>query len=284
MSAEPRKDRHAESRHAMIGGRQLAFVERGAGDKLPLVLLHGIGSNGASFAAQLDGFGGERRVLAWNAPGYGDSAPFVQSRPTPSDYADVLAAWLEAEHIERCVLLGHSLGALTATRFAVRHPERIAHLILSSPAQGYGCSPDLPLPDALQARIDDVAALGPAGMAEKRSARTLADSASPTMLAAAREAMASVTTNGYKQAVWSLAQGTLGVDARAYVAARPGALTFFCGTADRVTPLAGVAELAASIGCHDLRPIEGAGHASYLDHPDDYNAALRDVLMAVDAG
>ena len=268
----------AASRKADVGGRALAFVESGSGDPLPLVLLHGIGSTGGSFAAQLDAFGATRRVLAWNAPGYGESEPFAKPKPTSDDYADVLTEWLDGQSISRCVLLGHSLGALMAARFAVLAPDRIAHLVLSSPAQGYGCAADQPLPTGLQARVDDVAVLGPAGMAAKRSARTLADSATPAMLAAARDAMASVSAGAYEQAVWCLAQGTLAADARAFLAARPDALTLLCGTADRVTPLAGVAEFAAAVGCHDLRTIAEAGHASYLDHPDSYNAALAETL------
>ena len=41
----------------------------------------------------------------------------------------------------------------------------------------------LPLPARLQDRIDDIRALGPAGMAEKRAARTVSAAASPPSLA-----------------------------------------------------------------------------------------------------
>ncbi len=268
---------------ATVGGRRLTYEERAAGDALPLVLLHGIGSNGASFAAQLEAFGSTRRILAWNAPGYADSAPLGLEKPSPADYADVLATWLTAVGIPRCILLGHSLGALMATRLALAAPARIAHLILSSPAQGYDCSPHEPLPPGLQARIDDVMTLGPAGMAEQRSGRTLAETATPDMRDAARAAMASVTAGGYAQAVWCLAQGTLVADAKAFLLDRPGVMTLLCGTADRVTPLAGVEDFADAVGCDDLRPIDGAGHASYLDHPDSYNAHLGAVLAEIDA-
>ena len=271
------------SRRADVFGRALAYLERGTGGALPLVLLHGIGSTAGSFAAQLDAFGGERRVLAWNAPGYADSVRLDEVRPGPDRYAAALGGWLDAVGVDRCVLLGHSLGALMAMRFALRNPARVAHLVLSSPAQGYGCTPDGPLPAGLQARIDDVTTLGPAGMAARRSARTVAEDATPEILAAAREGMARVTVDGYAQAVWCLAQGTLVADATDFVAARPSALTLFCGTADRVTPFDGVRRFAAATGCTDLRPIAEAGHAAYLDHAAAYNAHLREVLDAVAA-
>ena len=47
----------------------------------PLVLLHGIGSNARSWTEQLAGLGELRRVVAWDAPGYGDSTAVAPPRP-----------------------------------------------------------------------------------------------------------------------------------------------------------------------------------------------------------
>ena len=56
-----------------------AFLHGGAGGRAagwPLVCLHGIGGDATSFAAQIDGLAGPgRRVLSWDMPGYGSSAP-----------------------------------------------------------------------------------------------------------------------------------------------------------------------------------------------------------------
>lgn len=237
---------------------------------LPLVLLHGIGSNAASWAGLVPMLGA-RRVLAWDAPGYGGNAPYPAPHPTPDDYAAVLGAWLDGQGVDRCDLLGHSLGALTATRFALREPRRVRQLVLSSPAGGYAHDPALPLPEKLQARIDDVTQLGPAGMAAKRARNTLAAEASADAVRAVTEAMAAVTVGGYAQATWLLAQGDLAAD----LARLAVPVAFMVGTADRVTPLAGVRALA---GTHRLVPLDGAGHASYADHAADYAAALRGLL------
>jgi pimeloyl-ACP methyl ester carboxylesterase len=35
-------------------------------------------------------------VLAWDAPGYGQSEPLPDSQPTPQAYAQRLWAWLDA--------------------------------------------------------------------------------------------------------------------------------------------------------------------------------------------
>ena len=44
-----------------------------------------------------------------------------------------LETWRRVVGLERFVLLGHSLGAFLATSYALRHPERVRHLILVDP-------------------------------------------------------------------------------------------------------------------------------------------------------
>ena len=72
-----------------------------------VVLLHGIGSSGASFEAQLDVIGRRRRLLAPDAPGYAYSADWDHD-PGLDGYADGVVALLDAEGIERAGVVGVS--------------------------------------------------------------------------------------------------------------------------------------------------------------------------------
>src|SRR3712207_7861349 len=49
----------------------IAYARAGSGE--PLVMLHGIGGNARQFRNQLDGLADSYDVIAWDAPGYGDS-------------------------------------------------------------------------------------------------------------------------------------------------------------------------------------------------------------------
>lgn len=49
-------------------------------------------------------------------------------------FLDAFEEWREAHGLERFVLVGHSLGGYLSTLYALRHPERVAKLILASPA------------------------------------------------------------------------------------------------------------------------------------------------------
>ena len=90
-----------------------------------LVLLHGIGSNADSFAELLPLLPPDRQVVAWNAPGYGASAPLGPDWPVAADYADALEAFLDRLGLDRVTLVGHSLGTLMGAAFAVARPARV---------------------------------------------------------------------------------------------------------------------------------------------------------------
>jgi pimeloyl-ACP methyl ester carboxylesterase len=75
------------------------------------------------------------RVVSYDARGHGQSSP----APAPDAYAyeelaDDLLAVLDACGIERAVLVGASMGAHTIVRLALDHGDRVAGLVLITPA------------------------------------------------------------------------------------------------------------------------------------------------------
>src|SRR4051812_26749376 len=109
----------------------------GLTNEAPIVLLHGIGSNAGSFEPLLACLGQSRSVIAWNCPGYGRSAPLAAEWPLPQSYSEALAQLLDRLAVDRAVVVGHSLGAIIAARFAAMNPGRVAGVALISPAVGY---------------------------------------------------------------------------------------------------------------------------------------------------
>jgi pimeloyl-ACP methyl ester carboxylesterase len=271
---------------ALIAGRTQSWRAAGPADgtpasasALPLVLLHGIGSNARAWAGQFAGFADTRRVIAWNAPGYAGSAPLPFVWPTPDDYAAALAQLLDHLGIARCVLVGQSLGAVQATAFALGAPGRVAALVLASPASGYGVARGDPLPDGVARRIADVETLGPAGLADARYARLLGEGASAAAHAIVRRAMAEVAPHGYAQAARLLAAADL---PRAVTGLQVPVTTLW-GSLDRITPPDRCAAVAAATPGGRFQEIPGGGHAVATECPDAFNQALRPILAEADA-
>lgn len=247
------------------------------GNGTTVVLLHGIGSNAESWRPLMVSLPPGLCAMAWWAPGYGASRPVAAERPTPDDYAARLAEVLDTLGLPRVVLAGHSLGCLFAARFAATRPDRVAALALLSPALGYRVPPGAALPPTVQARIDDLATLGPAAFAQKRAGRLVAQAHA---LPAVARAMAEVNLPGYAQAVHALGAGDLLGDAARL---RRAALVA-CGADDLITPPGNAEALHAALPHGSvLHLLPGCGHALPQEEPGIVGRMLAELAEAAHA-
>jgi pimeloyl-ACP methyl ester carboxylesterase len=106
-----------------------------------ILFLHGAGSNGHTWHRQIDAFGGKHSPLSLDLPGHGRSAG-VEGLRTVHDYADFVAAFLDALKIKSAVILGHSMGGAIAMDLALRHAARVDALILSCTAPKFNVTAD----------------------------------------------------------------------------------------------------------------------------------------------
>ncbi len=252
---------------------------RAAGKGIPLVALHGIGGGSGSWLPQLESLARRFRIIAWDAPGYGHSSLISGPAPVAGDYADALARLLDALSIEKCLLVGQSLGALIATAFARVLPYRLHGLVLLGPAGGYGAASQEKRDEILAGRLDAMASLGPVGMAANRAGALLAPNASAEARALVAAGMRMLRPEGYGQAARLLVNGHLAGDARhVRVSTIVG-----CGTVDEITPEAGCRALAAAFSDWQYRAIPGAGHASNIDQPERVNVVIERFAAQVGA-
>lgn len=109
----------------------LAVDDRGGGDALPLVLIHGFTGGRIDFADVIDTLAADRRVVAWDHRGHSDSTNTGDGTTYRFDVlaADAVAA-IDALGIDRFHLLGHSMGGIVAQLVTLEHAERVASLIL----------------------------------------------------------------------------------------------------------------------------------------------------------
>ncbi|MDM0023265.1 alpha/beta fold hydrolase [Variovorax saccharolyticus] len=261
---------------ALQGGAAVSLRECGSGPAL--VCLHGIGSGAASWLDTALLLAPEARVIAWDAPGYGDSTPLAAAAPKAADYAERLGAMLDALDIGRCTLVGHSLGALTAAcaaRPGSALAARIERLVLISPAAGYGAAERAETRQRVRAqRLDTLARAGVAGMAAQADTRLLSAHAGEQARQWVRWNMARLNEGGYRQAVELLCGGELLADLPPAMPVRVA-----CGALDIVTPPAGCDEVARRCGVA-LELIADAGHASYVERPQAVAALLRAALAS----
>ena len=256
-----------------IDGATMSYRRSGAGPSV--VLLHGIGSGAASWLDCALLLASDHDVLAWNAPGYGASAALPAQAPDAAAYAARLRALLMALGIERCILVGHSLGALMAAALVAAAPELVARLVLISPAHGYGTPAAAARgAEVAQSRLEALARLGVAGVAAQRAAHMVSPQAGDDERDWVRWNMAQLNPAGYGQAVRLLCGDAI---VRHNLGAVAGLVA--CGSADTVTTAAGSAALADTLGFGYVG-IDGAGHACYVENPAAVAALIRSTNQA----
>ncbi len=252
-------------------GFAIGYAEAGGGDATPVVFLHGVGSDKSVWRPQLARFGQDRRAVAFDYPGYGDSDPAAEGT-TRDDYAAVIVSAMQALGISRAHVCGLSLGGVVG--IAMHHADagRCASLIL---ADTFAVHPDG------QAIYDrSIAASGNLrAMAEARVDVLLAQPADPQVRSEVVETMARIDPAAYRigaEAVWLADQVDRAGDIRVPT-------LVLCGSEDKVTPPALSKQLARLIPGARYEPVEGAGHISNLEQPDAFDTLVNAFIRGVDS-
>ena len=97
---------------------QVAGKEGGA----PLIFIHGLGIDSTFWRHQLAAFAPEYRVAALDLPGHGRSAKPHDRVYSMDFFARAVHALVEREHLERPVLIGHSMGFPVLRRYLLLYP------------------------------------------------------------------------------------------------------------------------------------------------------------------
>ena len=247
---------------------------RAAGDRdhPAILMLHGLGSSSAGYQAQFAGLSRDFHVLAWNAPGFGDSSPIGRDDASIDDYADALEAFLRALGLNRlAVLVGSSWGSVIALAFARRYPQLVGSLVLSAPnvARGHlvGESRDAEL-DTWLRTADISLPVSRAAIAD----RLLAPNAPLLIRQHVERLRDAMTTDGWRQAIRSL----FTVYTPDIVSAVPCQIAILSGTLDQVAPHRVHAEpLLAAAPRAISHSFEDCGHMLKLEAPSRFNAIVR---------
>lgn len=110
-------------------GVRLRYVEQGGRAGVPVLLLHGTSDSWRSFEYVLPELPDWMRAIAVTQRGHGDADRPATGYRT-EDFADDVGALMDALGIDKAIVVGHSMGASIAQRFAIDHPARMLGLVL----------------------------------------------------------------------------------------------------------------------------------------------------------
>jgi pimeloyl-ACP methyl ester carboxylesterase len=244
-----------------------------------VVLAHGFGGSARNFGPQARALRPRYRVVRYDARGHARSgAPPAAEDYTPDAFAADLGRVLDEVGAERAVVGGLSMGAGTALRFALAHPERVRGLVLAAFPPGRDAAGSFSavaheFADAIERDGLDAAGArfvwGPASGLDPEAARLVRQG----FLEHPPDALAH-TLRGVIAAQPSVAE----LAPRLADLAEPTLVVV--GERDRLS-LAPSRALAAALPHATLVVVEGAGHVVNLARPAAFNAALEEFFDAV---
>ena len=148
-ATDPAGAQHEEGWFEVRQGRSLYYQRwTRPGNDLPLVIVHGGGEHSGRYSGAAKRFVEEGyAVYAFDLPGHGRSPGKRGHIQHFEDYLESVRQFIGQvvgkQDPKKPILVGHSLGGLIATFYAVTHPKTIQGAVLSSPI--WGLSVRIPL-------------------------------------------------------------------------------------------------------------------------------------------
>lgn len=97
-----------------------SFSDSGAG--FPLVFIHGFCESNTIWKSLNEELSGEFRILCPDLPGFGQSQ-LIDDNFTLEEVGDGLVLWLKSLGVNKCIVIGHSLGGYISLEILRKHPD-----------------------------------------------------------------------------------------------------------------------------------------------------------------
>jgi 3-oxoadipate enol-lactonase len=244
----------------------------GPPDAPVLVLGNSLGTSAAVWDRQAPQFREHFRVLRFELPGHGGSAPLSGAAYSIGSLGAGVLALLDSLGVERAGYCGISLGGMIGMWLAANAPDRIAAL-------GLVCtSAYLPPAAGWLARADQVRAAGLASVAEPVISRWFTPryaAQAPAVVDAFRAEFERTDPDGYAGCCTAIA----GMDQRACLPAIAAPTLVLAGADDLATPPEHGEVIVRGVPRARLDVVPGAAHLAAVSAPEYVTLALLEHLL-----
>lgn len=261
-----------QEKDAEVFGFNIHYAEAGSGP--PLILLHGLWGGTNEWLPIIGPLSESNRIIAMDFIGFhGSDKP--EARYHNALLSQFLAGFIDELDLENVILMGHAMGANSATYTAVHHAQNIAGLILVDGAGYRNPDRDLSQPPG-------------AGMLKFMQTATGSNLASTRGLLERRVADKTLVTDEWVAqafSMWLKSAGAIrdmlreGGDVTAEEMRRISIPTMIVwGAADQVFSMDNATRLQSDIENSKVAVIEDSGHLPQLEQTEAFLAAIRPFL------
>ncbi|MEO7939572.1 MAG: alpha/beta hydrolase [Burkholderiaceae bacterium] len=251
-----------------------ATIEQGGGTTA-IFLLHGVGGGKQAWPTNMPALAGAGyRAIAWDMPGYGDSASV--NPYTTSELAQALHRLILQTGASRNVVLGHSMGGMVAQELAALWPAQVDGLILSATSAAFGRADGAWQQQFLQQRFAPLdAGMDMAALAQQLVPTMMAPDADVAALRLACTVMAAVPQSSYRAAL----QAIVSFNRLEDLARIKVPVLCLCGEHDRNAAPHVMQRMAERIPQGRYQCLAGVGHLANMEQPQAFNGAALQFLQ-----
>jgi len=261
-------------KEATVFSYKIHYLEAGRG--APVILLHGSGGEGARWMPTIKGLAAELRVIAPDQIGWGAS-----DKPMTVYHSGVLAEFLarfmKEIGVPKAALVGQSMGAGVALQMAVHYPQLVDRMVLVN-GGGFRSASDAPRAGGPDWHARQIANAGT--LAESReylekmyyNHNLITDKlVEDNLILRLRSAYTAESVQ------IANARGLGGVTEDEVRGIKTPTLLVW-GANDKLSPPVNADKLNAAIAGSRKVLIDKAGHYPFIEHPEQFNQAVREFL------
>jgi pimeloyl-ACP methyl ester carboxylesterase len=238
-----------------------------------MLLIHAFPLDASMWDEQVKALREETEVLAPSLPGWGGTEP-IGDVLTMDAAADFLAGELDRAEVENAIVCGLSIGGYIAFSLWRRHRNRIAGLLL---ADTRAEADDEAGKERRRAVAEKALAEGNAPMVENPPP-LLSEGADPALWERVKEVIRRQPGEAIAAAALGMAERP---DSTPILPSIDVPTTIVVGSADTLTPPPMSEKMVESIPGAELIVLEGAGHLSNVESPEEFLEALRKLAARV---
>ncbi|SDL37254.1 3-oxoadipate enol-lactonase [Modicisalibacter muralis] len=249
-----------------IDGRSVAYRDVGSQTAPLVILAHPLGMTQAVWDDTVAVLTGRYRVITWDLPGHGASAPRVGEIRAEQLAAEALTLADQAG-AQRFRFVGTSIGGVIGQQLLIQAPERLGRVVLTNTGAVIGT------PDNWHARARRVREEGVAALVDEIVPRWFSQAsrnASPALEAGWKTVLARTDDESYARLCELLAT----TDYRDKLLSVSIGVHLLGGSEDLSTPPETLQGLEAELADSELEILDGVAHVPSVDCPDIINQRL----------
>ena len=252
-----------------VNGITVCYDDLGEGD-IPVIFIHGFPFDKSSWQPQLDFFKDSQRVIAYDIRGFGNSTKGNENISIAL-FADDLIKFMDMLEIKKAIVCGLSMGGYILLNAVNRYADRFEALVLSDTQ----CIADSPATkEKRYKQIEQIKSTGINDFASTYVKNVFCDESinnKPEIVEKIKKTILSTSQDSVTRTLTALTQRQ---EMCNWLHRISIPVLIICGKQDTVIPFDQSKFLRNKIISSTLKSIDGAGHLSNLEQPDEFNNCM----------